>query len=379
MKENDNLQVNLCCVFNYASHYRKPIYLELAKNLNAHFYFGERLRGEKIRKLDLALLPGFKKELAVYFFHFFVNFEWTSGMIPLAFNKDYKKYLITPNLWALNQWIFVFICWILGKDVYTWEHGLKTKKIRTIWLVQMRVFYYFIKGVFLYGNKARETMMQLGFREGKFHVIYNSLDYKEALALRKELKPELVYFNYFKNNDPVLLFIGRITKIKKLELLISAQEILFNKGLKTNVVLIGDGDILNELKNMVEENKQTERFWFMGALYEEKEISRFLFNADICISPGNVGLTAIHSFSYGLPVITNDNFETQMPEHEIIEVGKTGLFFREDNAESLAEKIEWWLFNKIDRNQIRNDCYEQIDNYYNPLAQIRIFERVLNG
>lgn len=368
----------LCCIFNYAPHYRLPIYLQIGKRFNAHFYFGERLKSHKIEKIFLENLPGFQKELKVLFFDYPVKWEWSKGMIGLAFKRKYNKFLITPNLWAANQWLFLIICLFLGKKVYTWEHGVKSKNLHTIWLIQRMVYYFFIKGVFLYGNKARETMIQIGFKRKKLHVIYNSLDYEKALFLRKELKNESIYLKYFKNNEPVLLFIGRLTKVKKLDLLVAAHNILIKKRIITNVVLIGGGDLIVELKSKLAKIGQTERFWFLGELYDESKISSLLFNATICISPGNVGLTAIHSFSYGLPVITNDNYETQMPEHEIIDEEKTGLFFQEDNPQSLAEKIEWWLKNQKDREKIRQDCYAQIDNYYNPYAQIRIFENVLN-
>jgi len=369
----------LCCIFNYPPHYRKHIYLELANKFNSHFYFGGRVRNEKIQKLELSELPGFKKEFHVYFFRFLLNWEWTPGMIALAFNKNYKQYLITPNLFAINQWLFVLFCWSLRKEVYTWEHGLKTKKIRLIWLMQHKLFYFFIRGIFLYGNRAKVNMEQLGFREKKLHVIYNSLNYKESLKLRGELKSEPLFENYFKNNDPVLVFIGRLTKVKKLELLISAHQILMKKGFKCNVVLIGDGEAFTELLSQVREYNQVDRYCFIGPIYDEIQVSKLLFSSDICISPGNVGLTAIHAFSYGLPVITNDNYDVQMPEHEIIEEAVTGMFFKENSSESLASKIEWWLENKKDREEIRRLCYQKIDNFYNPISQVKIFNSVIYG
>lgn len=368
----------LCCIFNYPSHYRKPIYHELANKFNAHFYFGGRLKREKIEKLDLSELSGFKKEFRIYFFRFLLDWEWTFGMIGLAFNKNYKQYLITPNVFAINQWFFITICWMLGKEVYTWEHGLKAKKIRLIWLIQHQCFYFFIRGIFLYGNKAKVNMEQLGFRGNKFHVIYNSLNYNESLKLRGEFKSEPLFKKYFNNDDPILVFIGRITKDKKLELLISAHQILMNRGFKCNVVLIGDGEYFTELLSQVRGYNQTDRHWFVGPVYDEIKISRFLCNADICVSPGNIGLTAIHAFSYGLPVITNDNYGMQGPEHEIIDEEVTGMFFKENSSDSLASKIQWWLENKKDREFIKRLCYQKIDNFYNPISQIKIFESVLN-
>jgi glycosyltransferase involved in cell wall biosynthesis len=222
-------------------------------------------------------------------------------------------------------------------------------------------------------------MEQLGFRKNKLHVIYNSLSYRESFKLRGKLKSEPIFKNHFHNDDPVLTFIGRITKGKKLELLISAQKILMNRGFKCNVALIGESEAFTELQSQVRENKQIDRYWFLGPIYDEIQLSKLLFNSEICISPGNVGLTAIHAFSYGLPVITNDNYDLQGPEHEIIDDAVTGMFFKEDSPESLASKIEWWIDSKKDRENIRRLCYEKIDNFYNPISQVKIFESVLNG
>ena len=84
----------LCCIFNYAPHYRLAIYLELAKNCNAHFYFGATLRNIAIKKLEFAKLHGFKKELKVLFFNWPLGWEWCDGMVSLAFKKEYKTRVV---------------------------------------------------------------------------------------------------------------------------------------------------------------------------------------------------------------------------------------------------------------------------------------------
>lgn len=56
--------------------------------------------------------------------------------------------------------------------------------------------------------------------------------------------------------------------------------------------------------------------------------AEFIYNADLCVSPGNVGLTAMHSLVFGCPVITHNCFEWQMPEFEAIQPGITGDFLR---------------------------------------------------
>lgn len=59
----------------------------------------------------------------------------------------------------------------------------------------------------------------------------------------------------------------------------------------------------------------------------------------MCVCPAAVGLTAIHALSYGCPVISNDNVETQMPEFESIVEGETGSLFKENDIEDLVEKL----------------------------------------
>ena len=67
---------------------------------------------------------------------------------------------------------------------------------------------------------------------------------------------------------------------------------------------------------------------FYGATYDEKELSKLIYMSDLTVSPGNIGLTAIHSLSYGTPVCSHSNFNNQMPESEAIINFENGFFFR---------------------------------------------------
>ena len=98
--------------------------------------------------------------------------------------------------------------------------------------------------------------------------------------------------------------------------------------------------------------------------------------SDLCISPGNVGLTAIQSLGYGTPVCTHNNFKNQMPEAESIIEGYNGTFFEENSLESLKNKIINW--NYSERDKIKENCLNTIKNKYNTNNQIEIFESHFN-
>ena len=101
----------------------------------------------------------------------------------------------------------------------------------------------------------------------------------------------------------------------------------------------------------------TNQVWFYGQCYDNNELSVLLFNVSLCVSPGNVGLTALHAMSYGTPVISNDDFESQMPEYETIIPNKTGLLYKKGDFQDLCNKIEEWLSLNIERDVVRQNCY----------------------
>ena len=116
---------------------------------------------------------------------------------------------------------------------------------------------------------------------------------------------------------------------------------------------------------------------FYGSCYDEKTIFQLMEMTNVVVSPGEVGLTAIHALCYGVPVITHDRFDKQMPEYEAIIEGKTGAFFEHDDAfNSLYEILKIWLFKK-NKIQIKNDCFEVVDKYYNPYTQKKIFNTIV--
>src|SRR5690606_24680135 len=106
------------------------------------------------------------------------------------------------------------------------------------------------------------------------------LNYDEQIQIRNSLSDSEIYANFFKNDNPVLVFIGRLTNVKKLHLLIEAQRRLINSGFPVNLAIIGDGQEKSNLENMVKEYGLDEIVWFIGELYEERQIADYLFNAD---------------------------------------------------------------------------------------------------
>lgn len=360
------------CFFNRSSiHYRKNIWMLMDQELPCDFYFGDNRPGN-IASLDNSLLKNFKG-----LFHniTFGPLYWQKGAMNLL-RSGYTDIITSTDPYCISSWILMWRAKRKGVNVYLWGHGAYGNETGLKRWLRIRCN-KLAKGVFLYGNYAKNILKNWGFDDSKLHVIYNSLDYDQQFELRKDLTPCDFYQKHFGNDNPNIVFIGRLTKIKKLDQILSAVKILKDHGKEYNISFVGDGVQKDKLMSLAERLGLAKQVWFYGACYDEKQISNFIYNADMCVSPGNVGLTAMHAMTFGLPVITHDNFCNQMPEYEAIDEGETGAFFKENDVDSLAKSIQRWFENHSDREKVRQACYKVIDEKYNPHVQVKIFKDVI--
>lgn len=366
MKEN-----RICCLFNYASHYREEIYLKMEQGLGCDFIFGD-IEEKRIKKVDYSLFNQNVEEL-----HTIVvwgNFNWIKGYVGKSFLKKYRQYILTGEPYCLSSWLVLLFNRLQGKKTYLWSHGWYGDETR-IKRILKKVYFGLANGILLYGEHAKKLMMQQGFSEDQLYVIYNSLSYEKQLQIRNRLQKTDVYAKLFKNDYPVLIFTGRLTKGKKLGQLLEAQKLLIDKGLIVNVFVLGDGEERHRLLSITDVLGTSDRVCFYGACYDEEKIAEYYYNATACVSPGNVGLTGIHAMTYGCPVISHNSFGEQMPEFEAIVDGVTGVFFKKDNVVDLADKIEKLI--GADKDVFKNNCFDLIDTKFNTRKQMEVLKQVL--
>ena len=363
--------MKLCIIYNGAAHYRAGIFKKLDEEFDCEWFLGPG--------------QGNIKQLPLSFFKNAHSLERIDLPGPLFFqrkearlmlSRQYDAFLVLGNTPNVATWLGLILHNIFNRKikVYSWTHGLlRIRKQPRHWFEEL--FQKLPYATFVYGDRAKKIMISRGFDENKIFAIHNSLDYDEQLKYRGNFSD--IYRSHFGNNNKTLFFIGRLTPVKKLDMLVTAVDILRNKGKDVNLVFIGDGEMGNSLKEQVESLNLNDRVWFYGPCYNEKEKSELISNADLCVAPGNIGLTAMDTLMYGTPAITMDNFGFQMPEHEAIIEGVTGSFFRENDVNDMADKIEKWFDNGLDREIIRKNCYDEIDTNWTPYYQIEVFKQFL--
>ena len=360
---------------NIGSHYRAAIYQLMDRELGCSFCFGDKW--EDVKKMDYALLSN--KVVEVHNKFLPLGFYYEAGVPALA-RADYDTYIFIGETRCLSTWLFCIRVRLFHpkKRVFFWSHGWYGKETLVERLIKRVFFRLPNAGIFLYGNHSRQLMLKEGFAADKLYVIHNSLDYDAQLPLRQSLRPKPVFSEHFGNSRKNIIFIGRLTKVKRFDLLINALAELKRRGQLLNVTLVGDGEERQRLETMVSEQGVSEQVWFYGACYDERTNAELIYNADLCVSPGNIGLTAMHVMMFGCPAMTNDDFDHQMPEFEAIKEGQTGAFFHAGDATSLADSIEvWFRDHAADRERVREACYREIDEGWNPHVQIELLKSVV--
>lgn len=364
----------ICLIFNTAPRYREAIYTAIDNEYDCDWYFGEKLND--IKEMD------FGKLKHVYRYKTIGNRNklfWQRGMISNLFKKEYQTFFFLAETRNIAAWFFIILAHIFfpKKKLYTWSHGFYGKESRLQTKLESWK-YKMLTGAFVYGNYARELMIKNGIPANKLFTIHNSLHYDQQKALRESITPSNIYKEHFGNDNPTIIFIGRLTKVKKLDMVVDALSKLKTRGKNYNLVFVGDGIEKQNLEVKVSETGLQQNVWFYGACYDEKQNAELIYNADLCVSPGNVGLTAIHTLVFGCPVITHNCFKWQMPEFEAIQSGVTGDFFEMDDIEALTECIRKWFTEKSDkREEVRKACFTEIDTQWNPYFQMEVIKKNL--
>lgn len=363
---------SLCIITNMAPHYREPIFRLIDQHFDCAFYPGDKIE-TPIKALDCSCLKGYRKTLHnVFLSHFY----WQRGSVRLVF-ASYQYYVLDGEPFCLSSWFILILARLLGKTTVSWSHGWYGRE-RGVKRLVKRIFFSLFSKLMIYNEYSIRLMEQEGVDRSRLYCIANSLDSDREKAIRQMLKSTDIYTAHFGNSHPTVIYCGRIQHRKKLTLLIDAIALLKQQGRLVNLVVVGKDSEQVELEQKARQRSIDGQLWMYGPCYDDSRLGELFYNAAVCVSPGNVGLTAIHALTFGCPVITHDNFPYQMPEFEAIQPGITGDFFKQDSITDLKEKIEKWIsIDSEKRDETRQAAYQEIDRKWNIHYQLDTIKSII--
>lgn len=176
-------------------------------------------------------------------------------------------------------------------------------------------------------ESTKEELLKRGIPEEKIKVIYCGIDH-QVFRVNPDLKKDPV---------PTILYLGRLKKYKRVDLLIKALPLVINGVPETRLVIVGEGDYKPELQNLTRNLELEDKVIFTGFVDGKTKVE-WLHRAWVTVYPSikeGWGLTNIEANACGTPAIASD-----VPGlRESVLPGKTGFLFRYGDEQDLADKI----------------------------------------
>lgn len=160
------------------------------------------------------------------------------------------------------------------------------------------------------------------------------------------------------NDGSYALFVGRLAPEKGVRVLLQAWQGLRGSALK----IVGDGPLMDEVRAFVQEQK-------LGCIEvlgqrAHQEVLRLMKEAQLLVFPSEwyegFPVTIAEAFACGVPVVAS-RLGAMV---EIVDEGRTGLFFTPGDAGDLSAQVQWALTHPEEMAQMGRRAREEFQASY---------------
>jgi glycosyltransferase involved in cell wall biosynthesis len=183
-----------------------------------------------------------------------------------------------------------------------------------------------------------------GWDPSRLFVALNSLDQTPVQRSRASwlARPtDLAAFRHSNNlyGRPVYLFVSRLEADNRVDLLIDALVEVRQQCPDACAVIVGKGPAEDSLRAHATQRGLSDAVRFVGAIYDEEQLAPWFLSATAFCYPCNIGLSLLHAFGYGVPVVTCDDIASQNPEIEALRHGQNGFLYRTGDVHDLSRHL----------------------------------------
>ncbi len=193
----------------------------------------------------------------------------------------------------------------------------------------MHWFYQQLDLIYVNSEQYRTSWIERGIEAEKIKILPRGLDTRLFHPGRRD--PKFWLERGAKPGELILLYVGRLSVEKNLDIFAQAHDCARTLGLSVRAALVGNGVYLKTMRQMLPDA------CFTGYLAGE-ELAAAYASADIFVFPSisdTFGNVVIEAQASGLPVIVSD----QKGPQELVENGVTGLVTRGLNVDDVTGAI----------------------------------------
>ncbi len=165
-----------------------------------------------------------------------------------------------------------------------------------------------------------------------------------------------------------ILYVGGLDSTRGIEILIRAAEIALKTITSLRIIIVGDGKILPDLKQLTH-SLHLENTVFFEGFKPQDEVGSYISISDVCVIPhkkspqtDNSSPNKLFQYLYfKKPVISSDCNSIE----KIILNEKCGLIFHDNSPEELAARMILLFENSKIRNEMGENGYRAVTDKYN--------------
>lgn len=209
-------------------------------------------------------------------------------------------------------------------------------------------------------NFVKEMIIDHGANPKNITVIPNGIDAKKFTwgSMRKaRQKLDLPQHQF------LALYVGGLIPLKGIEVLIAALKHLIDHGSDIQLILVGEGQIRNQIENSTIEMGIYDNIYFAGSLNHE-DIPAFYRACDVLVLPSfreGFGLTALEAMSCGRPVIVT---RPEKGQHDFVDHGQTGFIVDYGDVEQLSKHINILIENQSIGNEMGESARITVEKHF---------------
>ena len=291
--------------------YRKPVYNGLARDYNVTVLHSGIPTVDSEDVYKEILIPA--RRVGPFFIQNGVFRQMSSGnydTVIVMFDLRWPAYIL-PMLKSRQR----YGRWIL------WGHWYSRNPVTNYardWLMKQA------DAILLYGRGEIDRMIRRGIQANKIFVADNTIHIPN-------------HHDYSNHTKSSLLFVGTFKKRKKVDLLITIFARIRDRIPEhVNLEIVGDGEYRDFLQKLARRLSLEARIIFHGRVEQHDLLAEIFARAYAYVS-SQIGLGILHSFAYGVPVVTashSKGSEKHGPEAECLKHRINGYIYT--NEDELA-------------------------------------------
>ncbi|MCX6778351.1 MAG: glycosyltransferase family 4 protein [Candidatus Micrarchaeota archaeon] len=187
-------------------------------------------------------------------------------------------------------------------------------------------------------NFMKNELESIGFPRERINVMYNGVDedkYNIANYKREQLAEYRASLG-LSESDRVILFTGRLTPVKGIDTLIRAMPKISSEVRNAKLVILGTGEMLEELKRQASHANLKEKVIFVDRWVAERERILLYASSDLVCAPSRYepfGIVPLEAMGLSKPVVVGlGGLKETVVDNE------SGLHCNPDDPDDIARK-----------------------------------------